>query len=212
LICSCICALFLSLAMAGTSAMAGLEARREGGRKDELDHLQTGGQLRCKPLVNLPCKWVVNFPGRGWSTSLQTGGQLGVQSSKGYSDHGKAISSDGSIHDRGRFLLVLGLFACEGEERPYQYVAPLTERDAGLQRAGDLSARSAAGENADAVGATDTGSAERSADPTIQLAGQESSACEAGSTQPCGALTDQGICKFGVRSCSNSSWGRRISR
>ena len=62
--------------------MAGLEARREGGREDELDHLQTGGQLRCKPLVNLPCKWVVNFPGRGWSTSLQTGGQLGVQSSK----------------------------------------------------------------------------------------------------------------------------------
>src|SRR6188768_2301798 len=82
LICSCICALFLSLAMAGTTAMAGLKCASRRWPGAELDHLQTGGQLRCKPLVNLPCKRVVNFPGRGWSTSLQTGGQLGVQSSK----------------------------------------------------------------------------------------------------------------------------------
>ena len=36
LICSCILALFLSLAMAGTSAMTGLEARREGGQEPNL--------------------------------------------------------------------------------------------------------------------------------------------------------------------------------
>src|SRR6188768_1296669 len=61
LICSCICALFLSLAMAGTSAMAGLEARREGGREDELDHLQTGGQLPCKRVVNSECNRAITL-------------------------------------------------------------------------------------------------------------------------------------------------------
>src|SRR5689334_13446316 len=81
LICSCMRALFLSLAMAGTSAMAGLRCASRRRPEAELDHLQTGGQLRCKPLVNFPCKRVVNFPGRGGSTSLQTGGQLSVQSS-----------------------------------------------------------------------------------------------------------------------------------
>src|SRR5690348_9968966 len=74
-------ALFLSLAMAGTSAMAGLRCASRRRPRAELDHLQTGGQLRCKPPVNFPCKRVVNFPGTGWSTSLQTGGQLLVQSS-----------------------------------------------------------------------------------------------------------------------------------
>jgi hypothetical protein len=55
---------FLSLAMAGTSAMAGMEARREAGR---------GPSLTTR-------KWVVSFAANPWSIPVQMGGQLQVQS------------------------------------------------------------------------------------------------------------------------------------
>ena len=110
------------------------------------------------------------------------------------------------LQKRGPLLLVFGLLACEGEERPYQYVAPLAARDAGSATASQSAA--AASDDPAAVSPTDTRGEEQAADPAIQVGGQETSAsCEPGTTQPCGPSTDQGSCEFGVRSCTSSGWG-----
>jgi hypothetical protein len=45
---------FRSLAMTGTNATASFRGGHADRSGAELDHLQTGGQVRCKSLVNFP--------------------------------------------------------------------------------------------------------------------------------------------------------------
>jgi cysteine-rich repeat protein len=110
----------------------------------------------------------------------------------------------------------LSLLGCEGKHRPYpSNLALATANEAGSagSSAGDLSESAQPGSGAATPNAVSTsGSDEMTSIGQLQPAGATAAGaappvCEEASTESCGPPQEEGICRFGTRTCSNGNWG-----